>query len=92
MIKEFPFTVEYRLVQTVDLPAEDFLVGGIIAYCKENCLTEEASDLKKISSFILKMSDKKYRGHGQDIGATGGMEKTDRKRGQIILSHGFHFT
>jgi flavin reductase (DIM6/NTAB) family NADH-FMN oxidoreductase RutF len=29
MIKEFPFNVECRLVQTVDLPAEELFVGAI---------------------------------------------------------------
>jgi flavin reductase (DIM6/NTAB) family NADH-FMN oxidoreductase RutF len=70
MIKEFPFNVECRLVQTVELPAEELFIGEIItAYCDESCLTEGVPDLSKINPFILSMSDKKYRGLGQDVGA-----------------------
>ena len=70
MIKEFPFNVECRLVQTVDLPAEELFIGEIIAaYCDESCLTEGAPDLNKINPFVLIMPDKKYRGLGQDVGA-----------------------
>jgi len=70
MIKEFPFNVECKLVQTVELPAEELFIGEIITiYCDENCLTEGIPDLKKINPFILSMSDKKYRALGQDVGA-----------------------
>ena len=70
MIKEFPFNVECRLVQTVDLPAEELFIGEIItAYCDERCLTEGIPDLNKINPFVLIMPDKKYRRLGQDVGA-----------------------
>jgi flavin reductase (DIM6/NTAB) family NADH-FMN oxidoreductase RutF len=70
MIKEFPFNVECRLIQTVELPAEELFIGEIIiAYCDENCLTGGVPDLMKINPFILSMSDKRYRALGQDIGA-----------------------
>jgi flavin reductase (DIM6/NTAB) family NADH-FMN oxidoreductase RutF len=70
MIKEFPFNAECRLVQTVDLPAEELFIGEIImAYCDESCLTKDVPDLNKINPFILSMSDKKYRGLGQNVGA-----------------------
>jgi flavin reductase (DIM6/NTAB) family NADH-FMN oxidoreductase RutF len=69
MIKECPYTVECRLVQTFDLPAEDLFIGEIVAaYCEENCLTEGVPDLKKINPFVLSMADRKYRELGQDIG------------------------
>jgi flavin reductase (DIM6/NTAB) family NADH-FMN oxidoreductase RutF len=76
MIKECPFTVECKLVETVDLPAEDLFIGEIIAaYCEESCLTEGAPDLRKINPFVLSMPDKKYRGLGQDVGAAWEMGK-----------------
>lgn len=69
MINEFPFNAECRLVQTVEFPAEDLFIGEIVtAYCDEICLTEGVPDLKKINTFILSMSDKRYRTVGQDIG------------------------
>ena len=70
MIKEFPFNVECRLMQTIDLPAEELFIGEIImAYCDEKCLTEGVPDLNKINPFILSMPDKRYRALGQDVGA-----------------------
>lgn len=70
MIKECPLTVECRLVQTIDLPADELFIGEIVAaYCEENCLVDGVPDLKKINPFILSMPDKKYRGLGQDVGA-----------------------
>lgn len=76
MISECAFTVECRLVQTVDLPAEDLFIGEIVtAYCEESCLTEGAPDLEKINPFVLSMPDKKYRRLGQDIGTAWEMGK-----------------
>jgi flavin reductase (DIM6/NTAB) family NADH-FMN oxidoreductase RutF len=70
MIREFPFNVECRLIQTVELPVEELFIGEIIvAYCDENCFTGGIPDLKKINPFILSMSDKRYRALGHDIGA-----------------------
>lgn len=76
MIKECPLSVECRLVQTVDMPAEDLFIGEIAAaYCEESCLNEGAPDLRKIDPFVLVMHDKKYRGLGQDLGVAWGMGK-----------------
>ena len=76
MIKECPFTVECRLVQTVNLPAEELFIGEIVAaYCEERCLTEGAPDLKKIDPFVLIMPDKEYRGIGRDVGPAWEMGK-----------------
>jgi flavin reductase (DIM6/NTAB) family NADH-FMN oxidoreductase RutF len=76
MIKECPFTVECRLVKTIDLPAEDLFIGEIVAaYCEEKCLTEGTPDLKKINPFILTMADKKYRALGRDVGSAWEMGK-----------------
>jgi len=70
MIRECPFNIECRLVQTVDLPAEDLFIGEIVAaYCEEGCLTEGTPDLSKIDPFVLIMSERKYRGLGRDVGA-----------------------
>lgn len=69
MVKEFPFNVECRLIQTVELPAEELFIGEIVTtYCDKNCLTNGVPDLKKINPFILSMSDKRYRALGKDIG------------------------
>jgi len=70
MIREFPFNAECRLVQTVELPAEELFIGEIVmTYCDENCLTGAVPDLNKINTFILSMSDKRYRALGPEVGA-----------------------
>jgi flavin reductase (DIM6/NTAB) family NADH-FMN oxidoreductase RutF len=76
MIKECPFNVECRLLQTIALPAEELFIGEIVAaYCNEDCLTGDAPDMQKINPFVLIMPDKKYRGIGQEIGAAWEMGK-----------------
>jgi flavin reductase (DIM6/NTAB) family NADH-FMN oxidoreductase RutF len=76
MIRECPFSVECRLIQTVELPAEELFIGEIVAaYCEEGCLTEGAPDLRKINPFVLIMPDRKYLALGQDIGPAWQMGK-----------------
>lgn len=70
MIKECPFNIECRVVQTIILPAEELFIGEIVAtYCDESFLTEGSPDLQKMNPFILSMPDKKYRALGKDVGA-----------------------
>lgn len=70
MIRECPISFECRLVQTVDLPAEELFIGEIVnTYCDEDCLGEgRAPDLKKIDPFMLVMNDRKYFSLGKEIG------------------------
>lgn len=76
MIQEFPFNAECRLVQIVDLPAEELFIGEIVTtYCDNRCLTGGVPDLSKIDPFILSMFDKKYRGLGQEVGPAWEMGK-----------------
>jgi flavin reductase (DIM6/NTAB) family NADH-FMN oxidoreductase RutF len=76
MISECPFNVECRLIQTVDLPAEELFIGEIIsAYCDEGCITGGMPDLNKINPFVLAMYEKKYQGLGQNLGQAWEMGK-----------------
>ncbi len=76
MIQECPFSVECRLVQTVDMPAEELFIGEIVtAYCSEECLSEGEPDLKKMNPFLLIMPDRKYFTLGKEIGPAWGMGK-----------------
>lgn len=69
MIGECPFNAECRLVQTVDLPAEELFIGEIIStYCDESYLTDGVPDLMKINPFVLVMPAQKYLGLGQEVG------------------------
>lgn len=70
MAKECPLNLECRLVQTVELPAEELFIGEITAaYCDEECLSGGMPDLAKINPFVLSIADKRYRTLGADIGA-----------------------
>ena len=81
MIQQCPFSAECRLVQTVDLPAEEVFIGEIVAtYCEESCLTEGVPDLKKINPLVLLLPDRKYVALGQDIGAAWKMGKNFMKK------------
>lgn len=69
MAKECSFNIECRLIQTVELPAEELFIGEIVAaYCEETCLTDGAPDLAKIDPFVLISAGKRYRTLGADIG------------------------
>jgi flavin reductase (DIM6/NTAB) family NADH-FMN oxidoreductase RutF len=70
MAKECPFNIECKLIQTVDLPAEELFIGEIVAaYCEETCLTDGTPDLAKIDPFLLVSSaGKRYMKLGPDIG------------------------
>jgi len=76
MIKGCPYNVECKLVQTVDLPADDLFIGEIIAmYADEIYLTEGLPDLRKISPFVLSMSERKYLALGVEVGKAWEMGK-----------------
>ena len=69
LIKECPFNVECKLIQTVELPAEELFIGEIIeTYINEDCLANGVPDMRKIDPFILIMPDKKYLALGQEVG------------------------
>ncbi len=69
MIKECPFNVECKLIQTVNLPAEELFIGEIVAaYCDENFLTDGAPDITKIDPFVLIMPERQYRDLGKNVG------------------------
>lgn len=68
MIKGCPVCMECRLVQSVDLGADDFLIGEIVnAYCDESCMTDGKPDLAKIKPFSLSMPDNQYWSVGKPI-------------------------
>ncbi len=68
MIRQCPFNIELRLVQTVDLPAEELCIGEVTtAYCEERYLTDHVPDLKRSSPFVLIMPGRKYVGLGAGL-------------------------
>lgn len=82
MIRECPFSIECKLVQTIDLPAEELFIGEVMAsYCDEACLTGGVPDLRKIDPFLLVMQpESKYVSLGKEIGTAWKMGKNFKKK------------
>ena len=69
MIEECRLCMECRLVQTVDLPADELFIGEIVgAYADPACLTGGKPDVKKIAPFMLTMPDNGYWRVGEQVG------------------------
>jgi flavin reductase (DIM6/NTAB) family NADH-FMN oxidoreductase RutF len=69
MIKECPYNVECKVVQTVDLPVDELFIGEIVAaYSDGRYLTNGLPDLRKIAPFILSMQERKYLALGAQVG------------------------
>jgi flavin reductase (DIM6/NTAB) family NADH-FMN oxidoreductase RutF len=69
MVKECPFNVECKVVQTVNFPGNELFIGEIIAsYSDERYLTEGLPDLRKIAPFILSTPKPKYLALGAEVG------------------------
>ncbi len=69
MIEECRLCMECRLVQTVDLPADELFIGEIVgAYADADCLTDGKPDVKRIAPFTLSMPDNGYWRVGERIG------------------------
>ena len=61
--------MECKLVHTVELSTNTFLIGEIInLYSEERYLTEGMPHAKKTNSFILTMPDNHYRVLGESVG------------------------
>lgn len=76
MIKECPYNVECKVIQTVDLPADELFIGEIIAaYSDERYLKNGLPDLRKIAPFILSMTERKYLALGAEVGQAWEMGK-----------------
>jgi len=61
LIEECRLCMECRLVQTVALPADELMIGEIVAaYADEDCLTDGQPDITKMDPFVLTMPDNAY--------------------------------
>ncbi len=69
MVSECPLTMECRVVQTVDLPVNEFFIGEIVGvYTEQRFLSEGKPDMKRINPFVLSMPDNHYWSLGETIG------------------------
>ena len=76
MIKECPFNVECKVIQTVDFTVDELFIGEIIAsYSDERYLTDGVPDMRKIAPFILSMPERKYLTLGAEVGPAWEMGK-----------------
>jgi flavin reductase (DIM6/NTAB) family NADH-FMN oxidoreductase RutF len=58
MIKECPFNMEVKVIQTIDLPIDEVFLGEIVAaYTEEQYLTNGHPDIKKIKPMVFSMHD-----------------------------------
>ena len=61
MITECPLAFACKLVNIVQLPSNDLVIGEIVdAYAEEVCLTNGAPDIAKMAPFTLTMPDNIY--------------------------------
>jgi flavin reductase (DIM6/NTAB) family NADH-FMN oxidoreductase RutF len=69
MIEECRLCMECRLVQTVDLAADELFIGEIAgAYADADALQDGKPDVKKIDPFTLTMPDNNYWRIGANVG------------------------
>jgi flavin reductase (DIM6/NTAB) family NADH-FMN oxidoreductase RutF len=69
MIAGCPVTFECRLVQTVELPVDDFFIGEVVgAWSEQRFLTVGVPDIQKIRPFTLTMPDNRYWSVGPCVG------------------------
>jgi flavin reductase (DIM6/NTAB) family NADH-FMN oxidoreductase RutF len=77
MIVECPYNIECKLVQTIELPADDVFIGEIIAaYTDNRYLTNGVPDMAKMDPFILSLPEMKYMKLGSPVGRAWGMGKS----------------
>lgn len=69
LIAACPLCLECRLVQTVELPSNDWFIGEIVsAWAEEECLTDGKPDIRKINPLLLTMPDNRYWTVGPEAG------------------------
>jgi flavin reductase (DIM6/NTAB) family NADH-FMN oxidoreductase RutF len=69
LIEECPLGLECRLYQVTELPANDLLIGEIVAaHADEDCLTDGQPDILKINPMVLTMPDNNYWTVGERVG------------------------
>ncbi len=76
MIRDCPLSMECKVVNAVDLPADEFFIGEIVGvYTEERYLTDGKPDVRKMNPFILTTPDNQYWSLGDVIGKAWGIGK-----------------
>ncbi len=83
MIRECPYNLDCRLVQTVDLPADELFIGEVVAaYSDSRFCTDGIPDMTKIKPFVLNMPQTTFLGLGPSIGRAWEMGKERINKGK----------
>lgn len=68
MIRECPINLECKLVQTLEFPTHDALIGEIVeAYAEEQYLTDGVPDIRKIDPILYSTKDSNYWRVGEHL-------------------------
>lgn len=69
MIRQCPLTMECKVTNVVDLPADEFFIGEIVdVYTEEQYLTDGRLDIQKMKPFTLTMPGNGYWSVGEQVG------------------------
>jgi flavin reductase (DIM6/NTAB) family NADH-FMN oxidoreductase RutF len=69
MISNCPITIECRVMQMVELPANTFFIAEILhIYSEDEYLTDGKPDIKKINPFVVTMPDNRFWAIGECVG------------------------
>jgi flavin reductase (DIM6/NTAB) family NADH-FMN oxidoreductase RutF len=80
MIKDCPLTMECRVIQTVNLPADNLYIGEIVnAYSENLFLTNGKPDIHKMNPLMLTMPDNNYWRVGANAGKAWNIGKAYKK-------------
>jgi flavin reductase (DIM6/NTAB) family NADH-FMN oxidoreductase RutF len=70
MIEECPIRMECKVLETIELPSINLIIGQIMAaFAEEKGLTDDKPDVQKIDLLVLTMPDNRYWGVGKYAGA-----------------------
>ncbi len=76
MVRDCPLCMECKVINAVDLPADEFFIGEIVGvYTEERYLTDGRPDVRKMNPFILTMPDNQYWSLSDVIGKAWGIGK-----------------
>jgi flavin reductase (DIM6/NTAB) family NADH-FMN oxidoreductase RutF len=68
--------MECKVINTVDLPDDEFFIGEIMGvYTEERYLTDGKPDIQKMKPFTLTMPDNGYWSMGELLGKAWGIGK-----------------
>ena len=69
LIRDCPLSMEFELVQTVNMPSNTLFVGELkAAWTEDKYLTDGMVDVTKVRPFTLTMPDNRYWSVGEQVG------------------------